>query len=831
MEDNNRIIDIDIESEVKKSFMSYAMAVNISRALPDVRDGLKPVHRRILYSMYENGYTFDKPTRKSARIVGDVMGKYHPHGDSSIYDALVRLAQPFSIRYTLAYGQGNFGTVDGDPAAASRYTEAKLSKIAGELLSDIDKETVDFYPNFDETEMQPRVLPSRFPNLMVNGADGIAVGMATNIPPHNLREVIDGVVALIENADVTIEELMEHIKGPDFPTAAQVMGISGIRDTYLTGRGRIVIRAKHDIEQITADRQRIVITEIPYQVNKAKLIERIAELYKDKQFEGLSDLRDESNKEGMRIVLELKKDVNPQVILNFLYKHTQLQDSFGAIMLALVDGEPRVLNLKEMLYYYLEHQKEVVTRRTQYDHDKALQRAHLVEGFLRALDMIDAVIALIRSSQTTEIARNRLMEELDFSLEQAKSILDMRLQRLTGLEKEKLQQEFEELKKSIEYFRSVLADPQMVLNIIKEELLVIKDKYGDDRRTEITASSDEIDYESLIQEEDMVVTMTNLGYIKRVPADTYRAQNRGGKGVSGITTRDEDFVSRVLVANTHTDILFFTTRGRVFQLRCYQIPEAGRTAKGSAIVNLLNLEGGEKVTTVIALPEGEENRANMNLVMATKRGFIKKTSLSEYNIRKNGLIAIILREDDELVNVELSNGENDVLLATSKGKAIRFEEKLVRNMSRATMGVTAINLQDDDRVVNMAVIKGDCEILTVTENGFGKRTDVNEYRVTGRNCKGIITHAINDTTGDIIDMVAVSGDEDLMLITSDGTIIRTMINQIRTMGRSTQGVRVMRVQEGVKVVKIATAPHEEEAEITELPEGEAVDTTETIETL
>ncbi len=832
MEDNNRIIDIDIESEVKKSFISYAMAVNISRALPDVRDGLKPVHRRILYSMYENGYTFDKPTRKSARIVGDVMGKYHPHGDSSIYDALVRLAQPFSIRYTLAFGQGNFGTVDGDPAAASRYTEAKLSKIAGELLADLDKETVDFYPNFDETEMQPRVLPSRFPNLMVNGSDGIAVGMATNIPPHNLCEVIDGVVALIENADVSIEELMEHIKGPDFPTAGQIMGISGIRDTYLTGRGRIVIRAKHEIEQMTADRQRIVITEIPYQVNKAKLIERIAELYKDKQFEGLSDLRDESNKEGMRIVLELKKDVNPQVILNFLYKHTQLQDSFGAIMLALVDGEPRVLNLKEMLYYYLEHQKEVVTRRTKYDLDKALARAHLVEGFLRALDIIDTVIALIRSSQTTEIARNRLMEELQFSLEQAKSILDMRLQRLTGLEREKLQEEFNELQEKIAYYRSILADPQMVLDIIKEELLVIKDKYGDDRRTEITASSDEIDYESLIQQEDMVVTMTHFGYIKRVPADTYRAQNRGGKGITGITTRDEDFVERVLVANTHTDILFFTTRGRVFQLRCYQIPEAGRTAKGSAIVNLLNLDGGEKVTTVITLPEGEEARENMNLVMATRDGYIKKTALSEYNIRKNGLIAIVLRDGDELVNVELSNGESDILLATSMGKAIRFEEKLVRPMSRATMGVTAINLQEDDFVVNMAVISGDTEILTITENGFGKRTEAGEYRVTGRNCKGIITHNLTEETGNIVDMVSVSGEEDIMLITSDGTIIRTEVSQIRSMGRATKGVRVMRIKDGVKVVAVATAPHEEEKPEELLDEvNENTEVSENIETL
>lgn len=834
-ENNGKIIDIDIESEVKKSFISYAMAVNISRALPDVRDGLKPVHRRILYSMYESGYTFDKPTRKSARIVGDVMGKYHPHGDSSIYDALVRLAQPFSIRYTLAYGQGNFGTVDGDPAAASRYTEAKLSKIAGELLADIDKETVDFYPNFDETEMQPRVLPSRFPNLMVNGSDGIAVGMATNIPPHNLREVVDGVVALIDNPDITIEELMEHIKGPDFPTAGQIMGLSGIRDTYLTGRGRIVVRAKSEIEQMSGDRQRIVITQIPYQVNKAKLVERIAELYKDKQFEGLSALRDESNKDGMRVVIELKKDVNPQVVLNFLYKHTQLQDSFGAIMLALVDGEPRILNLKEMLYYYLEHQKEVVTRRTQYDLDKALARAHLVEGFLRALDIIDEVISLIRSSRTTDIARTRLMEELGFSLEQAKSILDMRLQRLTGLEREKLQQEYDQLMADIAHYRAILADPQMVLDIIKEEILVIKDKYGDDRRTEITASSDEIDLESLIQREDMVVTMTHLGYIKRVPADTYRAQNRGGKGITGLTTREEDFVERVIVANTHTDMLFFTTRGRVFGLRCYQIPEAGRTAKGSAVVNLLNLDGGEKVTTVITLPEGEEEREGKYLIMATRAGFIKKTPLSEYRIRKNGLAAIVLREDDVLVNVALTNGESNIMLATNKGKAICFEESKVRSMGRVTQGVTALKMAEGDRVVNMAVIDGAGEILTITENGYGKRSDVSEYRITGRGGKGIITHGLNENTGDIVDMAKVTGDEDILLITSDGTIIRTPVDQIRTMGRSTQGVRVMRVADGVKVVAFATAPHEEEkdenADVTETAAENTSENTTDIETL
>ena len=817
MEDNNRIIDIDIESEVKKSFISYAMAVNISRALPDVRDGLKPVHRRILYSMHESGYTYDKPTRKSARIVGDVMGKYHPHGDSSIYDALVRLAQPFSIRYPLAFGQGNFGTVDGDPAAASRYTEAKLSKIAGELLADIDKETVDFYPNFDETELQPRVLPSRFPNLLVNGSDGIAVGMATNIPPHNLGEVIDGCVAMIDNKDITSEELMNYIKGPDFPTAAQIMGVSGIREMYLTGRGRIITRAKHEIEEMSGGRQRIVVTEIPYQVNKARLMERIAELYKEKQFDGLSALRDESNKDGMRIVMELKKDVNPQVVLNFLFKHTQLQDSFGAIMLALVDGEPRVLTLREILYYYLEHQKDVVVRRTKFDLDKALARIHLVEGFLKALDIIDEVIHTIRSSQTTEIARDRLMEELGFSLEQAKAILDMRLQRLTGLEREKLQQEFDQLTADINRYRAILADPQLVLDIIKEELLVIKDKYADDRRTEITPFEDEIDYESLIQEEDMVITMTHAGYIKRISSSTYRAQKRGGKGITGITTRDEDFVERVMVANTHTDLLFFTTHGRVFQLRCYQIPEAGRTAKGSAVVNLLNLDGGEKVTTVISLPEEEEKREGMNLVMATRAGYIKKTPLSEYNIRKNGLIAIVLRDDDVLVNVALSDGNNDIMIATAGGKAIRFEEAQVRPMGRGTMGVTAINLADDDYVVNMAVLDHACQILTVTENGYGKRTDSEEYRVTGRNCKGIITHTFNEATGSIVDMVAVEGDEDIMLITSDGTIIRTRVEEIRTMGRSTQGVRVMRLAEDIKVVGMTTAPHEEEEEISDEP--------------
>ena len=811
---DGKITSVDIGQEMQKSFLEYAMSVIVARALPDVRDGLKPVHRRILYTMYENNLTPDRPYHKCADTVGSVLGRYHPHGDASVYDALVRLAQNFSLRYVLVDGQGNFGSVDGDPPAAYRYTEARMSKIALEMLTDIQKETVPFVPNYDERLKEPAVLPSRYPNLLVNGSTGIAVGMATNIPPHNLRETVNAVVKIIDNRieedrETSIEEILPIVKAPDFPTGGIILGTRGSEEAYRTGRGKIRVRAVTDIETMANGKSRIIVTELPYLVNKANLIQKIAELVKLKKIDGITDLRDESDREGMRIVIELRRDANANVIMNQLYKHTQLQESFGAIMLALVDGEPRVLNLKEMLYYYLEHQKEVVRRRTQFDLDKALARAHLVEGFLRALDIIDEVIALIRSSQTTEIARTRLMEELDFSLEQAKSILDMRLQRLTGLEKEKLVQEFEELQANIQRFQAILADPQLVLDIIKEELLVIKDKYNDERRTEITALSDEIDFEALIQEEDMVVTMTHFGYIKRVPSDTYRAQRRGGRGITAVTTRDEDFVEKVMVTSTHTDLLFFTNRGKVFQLRCHQIPEAGRTAKGSAIVNLLNLDGGEKVSTVIALPEDPEQREGMNLVMATRQGFIKKTALREYNIRKNGLIAIILREGDELINVALTSGSNDIMLATAQGKSIRFEEKLVRNMGRSTMGVTAINLAENDYVVNMAILKEDCEILTITENGYGKRTDAGEYRVTGRNCKGIITHALNEHTGILVDMAAVEGDEDIMLITSDGTIIRTSIAEIRTMGRSTQGVRVMKVDADVKVVAVATAPHEE----------------------
>ena len=813
MENNlhNRTINVDIEDEIKKSFISYAMAVNISRALPDVRDGLKPVHRRILYSMHEMGLYNDKPTRKSARIVGDVMGKYHPHGDSSIYDALARLAQDFSIRYMLVQGQGNFGTVDGDPPAASRYTEAKLSKISAEMLADIDKETVDFYPNFDETELQPKVLPSRFPNLLVNGSDGIAVGMATNIPPHNLRETIKGLIALIDNPDITIEELMEHITGPDFPTGGSILGLAGIKETYLTGRGRIVVRAKHEIEQMTADRARIIIRELPYQVNKARVVEKIAELYKEKRFEGLSALRDESNKDGMRIVMELKKDVNPTVVLNYLYKHTQLQETFGAIMLALVDGEPRVLNLKQMLYYYLEHQKEVIRRRTQYDLDKALARAHILEGLIKALDIIDQVIALIRSSQNYEIARARLVEELEFSNEQAKSILDMRLHRLTGLELSRLTEELEEKRRFIAYCQEVLANEQKVMDIIKEESTAIMEKYGDDRRTEITALSDEIDLESLIQEEDMVITMTHFGYIKRLPSNTYRSQRRGGKGITALTTREEDFVEQVMVASTHTDLLFFTNQGRVHKLRCYQIPEAGRTAKGTAVVNLLSLAPGEKVTAVIPLPEVPEEREGRSLIMATRCGFIKKTKLSEFeNIRANGLIAVILREGDELVQVALVSGSDDIIIGTRLGKAIRFNEQNVRNMGRATQGVTAIDLAQDDHVINMAVVKLGASVLTITENGYGKRSDPDEYRVINRGGKGIITHELTEKTGALVELRMVEPDEDIMLITSDGVIIRTPVEDIRLAGRATQGVIIMRVVEDVKVVCAAPVPAESE---------------------
>ena len=803
-----RLIPVDLESEMKKSFISYAMAVIITRALPDVRDGLKPVHRRIIYAMHELGMTPDKPYRKSARIVGDVLGKYHPHGDSAVYDAMVRLAQDFSTRYMLVEGQGNFGSVDGDGAAAMRYTEARMSKIAQEMVADLDKETVDFVPNFDETLMQPSVMPCRYPNLLVNGSSGIAVGMATNIPPHNLGEVIDGVVCLIDNPQATLKDLMEHIKGPDFPTGGIIMGRQGIYEAYSTGRGRIVTRARTEIEQMSATRARIVVTEIPYMVNKARLVEKIAELVHERRIEGISDIRDESDRGGMRIVIELKKDVNAAVVLNYLYKHTQLQESFGAIMLALVDGEPKVLSLHQMLYHYLEHQKEVTTRRTRYDLDKAEARAHILEGLLKALDHIDEIVRTIRESESTNVARDALMSRFDFSEKQAQAILDMRLARLTGLERERLQEEYAELEKTIAGLRAILADEQLLLSVVRGELLEVRRKYADERRTEIASVAEEIDPEDLIQEEDMVVTLTHFGYVKRLPTNTYRSQNRGGKGVSGMSTREEDYAEQLLVMSTHEDLMFFTNRGRVYQIRCYEIPEAGRTARGTAIVNLLQLEGGEKVTAMIRIPAGAQESY---LIMATRLGLIKKTALSEFqNLRRTGLIAIVLREDDELMGVELTDGEQQILLATRGGMAIRFGEGDIRAMGRVSMGVKSMDLAQDDEVVGLAVYEEGAHVLSVTENGYGKRTEIDDYRLQSRGGKGILAMKLSERSGKLAAQLIVHPDEDLMLITDDGVIIRLPVDGIPVLGRNTQGVRIMRVAGESRVVGVTRAAKESE---------------------
>ena len=803
-----RLIPVDLESEMKKSFISYAMAVIITRALPDVRDGLKPVHRRIIYAMHELGMTPDKPYRKSARIVGDVLGKYHPHGDSAVYDAMVRLAQDFSTRYMLVEGQGNFGSVDGDGAAAMRYTEARMSKIAQEMVADLDKETVDFVPNFDETLMQPSVMPCRYPNLLVNGSSGIAVGMATNIPPHNLGEVIDGVVCLIDNPQATLKDLMEHIKGPDFPTGGIIMGRQGIYEAYSTGRGRIVTRARTEIEQMNATRARIVVTEIPYMVNKARLVEKIAELVHERRIEGISDIRDESDRGGMRIVIELKKDVNAAVVLNYLYKHTQLQESFGAIMLALVDGEPKVLSLHQMLYHYLEHQKEVTTRRTRYDLDKAEARAHILEGLLKALDHIDEIVSIIRGSSDTSAARTALMERFAFSDKQAQAILDMRLARLTGLERERLQEEYAELEKTIAGLRAILADEQLLLSVVRGELLEVRRKYADERRTEIASVAEEIDPEDLIQEEDMVVTLTHFGYVKRLPTSTYRSQNRGGKGVSGMSTREEDYAEQLLVMSTHEDLMFFTNRGRVYQIRCYEIPEAGRTARGTAIVNLLQLEGGEKVTAMIRIPAGAQESY---LIMATRLGLIKKTALSEFqNLRRTGLIAIVLREDDELMGVELTDGEQQILLATRGGMAIRFGEGDIRAMGRVSMGVKSMDLAEGDEIVGLAVYEEGAHVLSVTENGYGKRTEIDDYRLQSRGGKGILAMKLSERSGKLAAQLIVHPDEDLMLITDDGVIIRLPVDGIPVLGRNTQGVRIMRVAGESRVVGVTRAAKESE---------------------
>ena len=808
----DKLIPVNLEQEMKRSFISYAMAVIVDRALPDVRDGLKPVHRRILYDMNELGMTPDKPYRKSARLVGDVLGKFHPHGDSSVYDAMVRLAQPFNIRYMLVDGQGNFGSVDGDGAAAMRYTEARMAKLTLHLLDDIEKDTVDFYPNFDETLMQPAVLPSRFPNLLVNGSSGIAVGMATNIPPHNLREVIDGVVCMIDNPECTVEDLMAHIKGPDFPTGGIILGRSGIRSAYMTGRGRILVRARTEIEPMSNSRSRIVVTEIPYMVNKAKLVEKIAELCHQKQLEGISDIRDESDRNGMRIVIELKKDVYPQVILNYLYKHTQMQETFGANMLALVDGKPRILNLREMIYYYLEHQKDVVTRRTRFDLDKAQARAHILEGLLKALDHIDEIVQIIRSSENPNAAKTALIERFQFSDKQAQAILDMRLARLTGLEREKLMEEYQQLEKTIAELTAILADERLLMNVIKTEIIAIRDKFADERRTELTTLEGEIDVADLIQEEDMVVTLTHAGYVKRIAKSTYRAQHRGGKGIMAMTTKEEDYAERMVVVSTHDDLMFFTNLGRVYQIKCYQIPEAGRTARGTAMVNILQISGGEKVTNMIPVPA---DTTGLSLVMATRGGMIKKTPMSEFqNLRKNGLIAIVLKEGDELVNVALTRGNDEILMGTRNGMCIRFSEEHIRTCGRVSMGVKAIRLEEGDYVIDMARIEENSQVLVITAKGYGKRTPCSEYREQARNGKGIRAMMVTDKTGPLAAQLLVQPEEDILLITGDGTIIRARVADIRLSGRNTQGVRIMRIAEGSEVVAVARS----EAEEDDLPE-------------
>ncbi len=807
--DLNRIIPVDIEAEMKQSFIDYAMSVIVDRALPDVRDGLKPVHRRILHAMNQLNFTPERAYRKCATTVGEVLGKYHPHGDAAVYDSIVRLAQDFSLRYPLVDGHGNFGSVDGDPPAAMRYTESRLTKIAMEMLRDINKDTVDFKPNFDEHEIEPVVLPSRFPNLLVNGSSGIAVGMATNIPPHNLCEVIDGIIKYIENPDITIDELAEIIKAPDFPTGGTIIGKNGIREAYKTGKGRIVVRAVTDIETYGNNRQKIVVTELPYQVNKARLIEKIADLVKEKRIEGISDLRDESDRDGMRMVIELKKDANAGVILNQLYKNTQLQDSFSANMLALVqspDGkfEPKILNLKEFIKYYLLHQEEIIRRRTKYELEKAEARAHILEGLKIAHDHLDEVISIIRSSRTEALAKERLMERFNFSEKQAQAIVDMRLGRLTGLEREKLEEEYNDLLGKIAYYKDVLSKPELVHKIISEELLEIKSKYGDERRTQITIDETEIDMEDLIKDEDVVVTLTRFGYIKRTPIDTYKSQKRGGKGIAGLTTREDDFAVDLFITSTHRYLLFFTNKGRVYKIRAWQIPEAGRQARGTAIVNLLQLDSDEKITAGIKI-HGDEK--NMYLIMATKQGMIKKTPLEQYeNIRKGGIAAITLKEDDELIGIRLTDGSYDIVLVTENGMSIRFCEKDVRPMGRTSMGVMGIRLDDNDHVISMVPYFENTTLLVVTVNGFGKRTDLDEYKVQNRGGKGVLTYRVTDKTGLLVGAMSVSEDDDLLLISSDGTIIRMHVDGISILSRVTQGVTLMRTSEENRVMSLTRIP-------------------------
>ena len=809
MENNEEnIIQRDIEKEMRTAYIDYAMSVIVARALPDVRDGLKPVHRRILYTMHEDGFTPDKPYRKCATTVGDVLGRYHPHGDSSVYDALVRMAQDFSLRYTLVDGHGNFGSIDGDPPAAYRYTEARMSKIAQLMLTDIEKNTVNFMPNYDDRLQEPTVLPAQIPALLVNGSSGTAVGMATNIPPHNLTEVINGIIKIIEEDNVTDEELMAIIKGPDFPTGATILGREGIKQAYTTGRGKITLRAEAEIEEMSGGKQRIVVTSLPYQVNKARLIENIANLAKEKKIEGISAIRDESDREEkVRIVVELKRDANANVILNLLYKNTQMQDTFGIIMLALVNGEPKILTLRECLDHYIEHRRHVVLRRTQFDLDKAEARAHILEGLKIALDNIDEVINIIRNAY--DDAKEKLMARFGLSEIQAQAILDMRLKTLSGLQREKIEEEYNELMKLIAYLKEVLSSETLVYNIIKEELLQVKEKYGDERKTKIVAAEGEFEIEDLIKEEQTVIALTHFGYIKRMPIDTYRSQKRGGKGITGIATREEDFVKEIFTASTHDTILFFSNKGKLYRLRGYEIPEAGRIAKGTAIVNLLRLDPGEKISAIIPIQNFAEGKY---LLFATKNGIIKKTALSEYNsARKTGLLSITLKENDELIGVRLTDGEDNVVLVTKEGMSITFSEKDVRPMGRVSQGVIGIRLDEEDSVIGMeSIIAGSKEtLLAITENGFGKRTELDEYRVQTRGGKGVITYKVTPKTGNIVGIRIVREDDDVMLITDTGTIIRINVKEISVLGRSTQGVTLMRTNEG-KVVSIEKITDKEE---------------------
>lgn len=805
----DKIIEVDLKHEMEQSYIEYAMSVIVGRALPDVRDGLKPVHRRILYSMGQNNLTPDKPYRKSATIVGDVLGKYHPHGDTAVYDALVKMAQDFSMRYPLVDGHGNFGSIDGDSAAAMRYTESRMEKLSMEMLRDLNKETVDMVPNYDENEWEPSVLPARYPNLLVNGSNGIAVGMATSIPPHNLGEVIDAVVELIDNEDATLEDILKHIKGPDFPTGAHIMGNSSMLQAYRTGRGKVVQRAKTSFEEMSGGKTRIVVTEIPYQVNKARLVEKIAELMKDKRIDGITHIGDESNRKGMRIVIELRRDVNPDIVLNQLFKFSPLQQVFSIIMLALVNNIPKVLTLEQMLRLYLKHQEEVVTRRTQFDLKKAQDRIHLVEGLLKAIDHIDEVIAIIRSSYSD--AMERLMERFDFSEIQAKAILDMQLRRLQGLEKEKLEDEQKDLQQKIDYYQEILSDRSLLLSIIKEEILEIKAKYSNERRTTFLASYEDIDIKDMIPDDEVTVTLTHLGYIKRVAIDTYKTQKRGGKGIASMSTRDEDFVDKLLLTSNHSKVIFFTNMGRIYRLNTYEIPESSRTAKGTNIVNILPLEDGEKVNTMLSIRE--EQASSGFVVMCTRKGIMKKTPLEEFQrSNRNGLIAISLKEDDELIGVELTDGNCNIICVARNGKAIMFDESDIRSMGRTAQGVRAMNLEEGDEIVSMMIADPEKDVLIISERGYGKRTSIAEYNLQTRGGKGSRTYKITEKTGRLVGGKVVSNDDEIMIVNIDGTLIRMEVKGISVLSRVTSGVRLMKTAENQDIASFEKIEISEEEE-------------------